>query len=633
MLSSSILRIQSLRRISPSIIINVNESRLILNKFSTYLHENNEENININLKSKLVNDFRTLHEIRVKGENALDFDPIIDFDSTPFAPVLKRVLKAEGFSAPTATQAQSWPIALAKRDVISVARTGSGKTCGFLLPAFHKLMLESDSEPLQNKPFVKDNSRNSRGKLPTTNNRLRLGRSPKVLVLAPTRELTVQIETEAQKYSRAAGLSALCLYGGTPKGPQIRQLRAGTDIIVATPGRCNDLAEMGLLDLSKISYLVLDEADRMLDMGFEPQIRQIVDQLQENRQSLFFTATWPREVQNLANDFVTNPIQINIGDSNGLNANKAITQNIIVLKPNEKMNKLVSLLEDMNQSEDKHPKFIPKSIIFVARKSDCDDLADSLADSGYAVDTLHGDMSQAMRTKAMDRFRRGQLRILVATDVAARGLDVKDIESVINYDFPVGGSGVEDYVHRIGRTARGDRTGVSYTFFTHGDRLRANELIGVMTRCDQIIPPELQAMAPKNGGGERKSNYGSRGGSGGGSRGGFQGGSNRNSTGRFGGNNDRSGGSGGYSRSKHFDNNSRGSFNKDNNNSYGVGFKESFSGSEGRSNVGGRGNRDEYKVRRNSSYSDNNSFSDFKQRDVYKGRESGRSSGRDRDEY
>jgi ATP-dependent RNA helicase DDX5/DBP2 len=610
-------RIQSLRRISSTsslIINNVNHSRLILNKFSTHLQENNEENINIeiDLKSKLINDFRTLHEIRVKGEDSADFDPIIDFESTPFAPSLKRVLKSEGFTEPTATQAQSWPIAFAKRDVISVARTGSGKTCGFLLPAFHKLMLESDSEPVERVPFVRENQR---GRRPTSNNRSRLGRSPKVLVLAPTRELTLQIESEAQKYSRATGLSALCLYGGTPKGPQIRQLRSGTDIIVATPGRCNDLAEMGLLDLSKISYLVLDEADRMLDMGFEPQIRQIIDQLQENRQSLFFTATWPREVQNLAKDFVTNPIQINIGDSNGLNANKAITQHVIVLRPNEKIKKLGSLLEDMNENEDKHPKFIPKSIIFVARKSDCDDLADILADSGYAVDTLHGDMSQAMRSKAMDRFRRGQLRILVATDVAARGLDVKDIETVINYDFPVGSSGVEDYVHRIGRTARGDRTGVSYTFITHNDRLRSSELINVMKRCDQIIPPELEAMVPRNGGGERKSNY-SRGG---GSRGGYQGG-NRNSGGRFGGF-DRGGGSGGYSRSKQFDNNSRGSGNS----SYGGGFKENFD--ENRRNSFGRGSNDDFNVRKNSN------FGEYRPRDAYKGRESGRSSGRDRDEY
>lgn len=212
--------------------------------------------------SSSADSFRNEHSIVLKGNLAQseEFEPMTDFESTPFLAQLKKVLLTEGFTQPTAIQAQSWPIILANRDVISVARTGSGKTCGFLLPAIHKLVVEKSSEV---KPKVSASSSSSQRK-PF----LRSGKSvavPGVLVLAPTRELSVQIESEALKYCRATGLKSVCLYGGASKNPQINQLQKGVDVVVATPGRCNDLLEMGELNLGEIKYLVLDEADRMYD--------------------------------------------------------------------------------------------------------------------------------------------------------------------------------------------------------------------------------------------------------------------------------------------------------------------------------------------------------------------------------
>lgn len=478
--------------------------------------------------------FRKEHQIVVKGENDGEYEPYFDYDNTPFAPVIKGIFDKLGYESPTPIQAQSWPIALDGRDIISVARTGSGKTCGFLMPAFHKLMSEA------RKPKVVATGANrDKGKIVQGEGGVRRyeakksrNRPPKILVLGPTRELVCQIEQEAQKYTRACGVWATSVYGGTPKGPQIRNLRMGMDLIIATPGRCNDLAEMGSLDLSGVEYLVLDEADRMLDMGFEPQIRQIIRQLPEDRQSLFFSATWPKEVRNLANEFLQTPVHVNIGDGDVLNANKAIKQHIMMVHPRDKEDELFNLLDKINPDETKDPQYVPKTIVFVSRKSDCDDIADMLRDEGFRVDTLHGDMSQFSRTKAMDRFKNGRLKVLVATDVAARGLDVKDIEAVINYDMPIGSNGVEDYVHRIGRTGRGNNDGLAYTFFTRKDSKLSRQLVGVLERAGQDVPPELlDMMGPDRRGG--------RGGGRGGRGGRYGGGGGR---GRYGGD----GGGGGY---------------------------------------------------------------------------------------
>ena len=223
-----------------------------------------------------------------------------------------------------------------------------------------------------------------------------------------------------------------------------------------------------------------------------------------------FTATWPREIQTIAQEFLRNPIEIKFGESNTLNANKAITQIVTVLKESEKTHELKKVLQMINPSG--IPDELPKTIIFVARKTACDNLANEMWNAGFQVDSLHGDKEQFQRTKVMDTFKKSQIRVLVATDVAARGLDVKDIAVVINFDFPSGGAGVDDYVHRIGRTARGSATGRAFTFFTAEDAKKASELIGVLSRAGQHIPEELKGFERQ---GQRSSIDKGRGGRGG----------------------------------------------------------------------------------------------------------------------
>ncbi|CAN0019776.1 unnamed protein product, partial [Choristocarpus tenellus] len=395
-------------------------------------------------------------------------------------------LSTAGYPGPTPTQAQSWPVALSGRDIISVARTGSGKTLGFLLPCFHKL-LESKKGAIS-----------------------RLGAGPSIVVLAPTRELACQIDEEATKFGKHAGIRSVAVYGGSPKYPQIKAIESGAQVVIATPGRLNDLLTMGKVRMSNVICLCLDEADRMLDMGFEPQIRTIIAEVPASRQTLFFTATWPREVQRLAREFVKDPVRINIGIVGKLNANKSITQHIQVIDERDKPDKLWELLGNLHQSppEAEHGK----TIIFTSKKRMCDQLAQDAWNRGFAVDSLHGDREQWERTQVMDWYRSGKVRLLVATDVAARGLDVKDIAIVINYDFPI--SGVEDYVHRIGRTARGEATGDAYTFFTQNNSKWASKLIGVLNGANQQVPDELRKM-DRGGGGGRSLGWGGRGGRGG----------------------------------------------------------------------------------------------------------------------
>mmetsp|Transcript_10378 Transcript_10378/g.15937 ORF Transcript_10378/g.15937 Transcript_10378/m.15937 type:complete len:598 (+) Transcript_10378:113-1906(+) len=412
-------------------------------------------------------------------------DPFFKFTDAPFAPNILRTFDQAGFTAPTCIQSQAWPIALRGDDMICIAKTGSGKTCGFLLPVFHQHVSSQ------------------------SNNRNGFRRFPVLLVLAPTRELAVQIMDETKKFGRPLGVSSLCCYGGAPKYPQIAQLQKGVDCIIATPGRINDLLEMKKADLSQVKYLVLDEADRMLDMGFEPQIRSVVAKIPPQRQTLLFSATWPKEIQRLAFDFLTDPIQVNVGEVGVLNANKDIQQNIHMISEDEKHDMLLKILKDLTggdnpQEDTQGGKQHPKVIVFTAKKISCHELANQLWDAGFAVDSLHGDRPQWERTKVMNAFKQGLLRMLIATDVAARGLDVKDVGVVINFDMPAGTNGVEDYVHRIGRTGRAGQKGVAHTFFTAKDRKCATQLVEVMKKAEQVIPPELQAMArPRFGGGGR----------------------------------------------------------------------------------------------------------------------------------
>ncbi|KAE8021522.1 hypothetical protein FH972_007406 [Carpinus fangiana] len=432
--------------------------------------------------------YRRRHEISVTGDNVPP--PFSSFESTGFPSEILREVHNAGFPSPTPIQAQSWPIALQSKDIVAIAKTGSGKTLGYLLPGFIHL------KRCRNDP--------------------KLG--PTVLVLSPTRELATQIQDEAVKFGQSSRISCTCLYGGAPKGPQLRDIDRGSDIVVATPGRLNDILEMRRISLHQVSYLVLDEADRMLDMGFEPQIRKIVKEVPPRRQTLMYTATWPKEVRKIAADLLVNPVQVNIGNVDELVANKSITQHVEVLAHMEKHRRLEQILRSQEPGS--------KIIIFCSTKKMCDQLARNLSRQ-FGAAAIHGDKSQGERDHVLSQFRTGRSPILVATDVAARGLDIKDIRVVVNYDFP---TGVEDYVHRIGRTGRAGATGLAYTFFGDQDAKYASDLVKVLEGANQRVPPEIRDMASRGGGMGRSRRWGS--GSGFGGRDGGRGG--RNDTGHGG---------------------------------------------------------------------------------------------------
>ncbi|KAK4845149.1 hypothetical protein QYF36_001571 [Acer negundo] len=410
--------------------------------------------------------YRRRHEITVIGDGVPQ--PFISFEASGFPSELLREVYSAGFSSPTPIQAQSWPIALQSRDIVAVAKTGSGKTLGYLIPGFLHL------KRCRNDPKM----------------------GPTVLVLSPTRELATQIQDEAVKFGKSSRLACTCLYGGAPKGPQLKDIDRGVDIVVATPGRLNDILEMRRISLNQVSYLVLDEADRMLDMGFEPQIRKIVNEVPARRQTLMYTATWPKEVRKIAADLLVNPVQVNIGNVDELAANKAITQYIEVLAPMEKHRRLEQILRSQEPGS--------KIIIFCSTKKMCDQLARNLTRQ-FGAAAIHGDKSQGERDHVLNQFRTGRSPVLVATDVAARGLDIKDIRVVVNYDFP---TGVEDYVHRIGRTGRAGASGLAYTFFGDQDTKYASELIKVLEGANQRVPPELRDMASRGGGMARPRRWG-----------------------------------------------------------------------------------------------------------------------------
>jgi ATP-dependent RNA helicase DBP3 len=278
------------------------------------------------------------------------------------------------------------------------------------------------------------------------------------------------------------GLQSACLYGGVPKPPQIQILGRGVEIVIGTPGRLLDLANDGFLSLEDITYLVLDEADRMLDMGFEPAIRALVEQIQSpRRQTLMFSATWPMEIRKMASEYLSNPIRVTIG-SQDLSANHNVTQIVEVIDPFRKDNRLQEILLQH------HNKQMNKILIFALYKKEAARLEFDLRRKGWKVQAIHGDMTQSARTQAMNGFRDGSCKLLVATDVAARGLDIDDVEFVINYTFPLT---IEDYVHRIGRTGRAGKKGTSYTFFTQHDKQHAAELVTILNEAKQTVPESM----------------------------------------------------------------------------------------------------------------------------------------------
>ncbi|XP_061416767.1 probable ATP-dependent RNA helicase DDX17 isoform X1 [Lethenteron reissneri] len=422
-----------------------------------------------------VDEYRRKKEITVKGQSCPK--PVFNFEEASFPSYVMDVIKQLNFKEPTPIQAQGWPLALSGQDMVGIAMTGSGKTLAYLLPAIVHI---------NHQPF------------------LERGDGPVVLVLAPTRELAQQVQQVAQDYGRLSRIKSTCVYGGAPKGPQLRDLERGVEICIATPGRLIDFLESGKTNLRRCTYLVLDEADRMLDMGFEPQIRTIVDQIRPDRQTLMWSATWPREVRQLAEDFLKSYIQINVG-SIELSANHNILQIVDVCMDSEKDSKLIRLMEEIMAEKEN------KTIIFVETKRRVDDLTRRMRRDGWPAMCIHGDKSQPERDWVLSEFRTGKAPILIATDVASRGLDVEDIKFVINYDYP---NSSEDYVHRIGRTARSTNKGTAYTFFTPSNLRQANDLVNVLREANQAINPKLLELAGGARGGKGRSRY--RGGGGGG---------------------------------------------------------------------------------------------------------------------
>ncbi|ORX54436.1 P-loop containing nucleoside triphosphate hydrolase protein [Hesseltinella vesiculosa] len=425
---------------------------------------------------------RASKEMTVSGSDVPK--PLKTFEEANFPAYVMNELNKLGFPAPTAIQSQGWPMALSGRDVVGIAETGSGKTLAYTLPA----ILHINAQPT-----------------------LSPGDGPIVLVLAPTRELAVQIQQECVKFGSSSRIKNTCLYGGAPKGRQIQSLQNGVEICIATPGRLIDMVDSGHTNLRRVTYLVLDEADRMLDMGFEPQIRKIVDQIRPDRQTLMWSATWPDSVQQMARSYLRDYIQVNVG-SLSLSANKNITQIVEVCEEHEKRGKLITHLERiMDEAPGER-----KTIIFTATKRKADDVTTYLRRDGFPALAIHGDKAQTERDWVLNQFRTGGHPIMVATDVASRGIDVKDVKFVINYDFP---ANVDDYPHRVGRTGRGGRKGTSVTFFTMDNARQARELVNILRQTDQAIDPRLEDMAAVGGrGGGRGRGRGGRGGFG---RGGF----------------------------------------------------------------------------------------------------------------
>ncbi|KAM9710838.1 DEAD-box helicase 3 X-linked a isoform 9-T9 [Menidia menidia] len=397
------------------------------------------------------------------------------------------------YTRPTPVQKYAIPIIKSKRDLMACAQTGSGKTAAFLLPVLSQIYTEGPGDALQAaKGSGQDNGRYGRRK-----------QYPLSLVLAPTRELALQIYDEARKVAYRSRVRPCVVYGGADIGQQIRELERGCHLLVATPGRLVDMMERGKIGLDYCNYLVLDEADRMLDMGFEPQIRRIVEQdtmpPKGIRQTMMFSATFPKEIQILARDFLEDYIFLAVGRVGSTSEN--ITQKVVWVEDTDKRSFLLDLLnatvipnevqENVTETPEK-PGKDSLTLVFVETKKGADALEDFLYREGYACTSIHGDRSQRDREEALHQFRSGRCPILVATAVAARGLDISNVKHVINFDLP---SDIEEYVHRIGRTGRVGNLGLATSFFNDKNSNITKDLLDILVEAKQEVPSWLESLA------------------------------------------------------------------------------------------------------------------------------------------
>jgi ATP-dependent RNA helicase DBP3 len=391
--------------------------------------------------------FHTENEMTISGNNCL-YRPVRSFNDVNFPEKIMQITK--GFQVPTPIQSQCWPILASGRDIIGIAETGSGKTLAFSIPGLIQIA-----------------DQKSRG--------------PRMLVVAPTRELAMQSADVIKEVGKHCGLTSTCIYGGVPKNVQRKALRDGVHVVVATVGRLKDLVEEKACDLSRVTFVVLDEADRMLDEGFEKDIRKIIGDTHKERQIAMFSATWPQSIQKLAHEFLNDPVKVTIG-SDDLAASQNVTQLVEVVDDRARDGKIHTLLQKYHSSRKN------LILIFVLYKKEADRVERMLQHRGWNCAAIHGDRNQYQRSEAVEKFKSGEIPLLIATDVAARGLDIRGVEYVINYSFPLT---IEDYVHRIGRTGRGGKKGTAHTFFTPNDKPRAGELVNLLRDSNQKIPEDL----------------------------------------------------------------------------------------------------------------------------------------------
>ncbi|PQE32032.1 hypothetical protein CJF32_00001612 [Rutstroemia sp. NJR-2017a WRK4] len=390
-------------------------------------------------------NFEKYDDIPVEASGHDVPEPVLTFSNPPLDDHLIRNIELAHYKVPTPVQKYSIPIVMGGRDLMACAQTGSGKTGGFLFPILSQAFINGPSATPANAAGSFGRTRKA---------------YPTSLILAPTRELVSQIYDESRKFAYRSWVRPCVVYGGADIGSQLRQIERGCDLLVATPGRLVDLIERGRISLQNIKYLVLDEADRMLDMGFEPQIRRIVEGEDmpgvQNRQTLMFSATFPRDIQMLARDFLKDYVFLSVGRVGSTSEN--ITQKVEYVEDVDKRSVLLDIL---------HTHGPGLTLIFVETKRMADSLSDFLINQNFPATSIHGDRTQRERERALEMFRNGRCPILVATAVAARGLDIPNVVHVVNYDLP---TDIDDYVHRIGRTGRAGNTGIATSFFNRGNR-------------------------------------------------------------------------------------------------------------------------------------------------------------------
>jgi ATP-dependent RNA helicase RhlE len=366
----------------------------------------------------------------------------VTFDTLGLRPEVLVAVRDAGYTHPTPIQLEAIPLALRGRDLIGLAQTGTGKTAAFTLPIIDRILAGP--------------------------------RRTRVLILTPTRELAVQVHESFVKYSKGSGLSVVAVYGGVGLDPQEKALRRGVDVVVATPGRLLDHLERGNVSFEHLEVLVLDEADRMLDMGFAPQINRVVAQVPPYRQTLLFSATMPPEVEALARKYLRKPIVVQVGRRS--EAASTVTHAVYPVPQTKKSALLIELL---NKPE------MDSVLVFTRTKHGADRVVRNLERAGVNAVAMHADKSQGQRTKALDDFKSGKVRVLVATDIAQRGLDISGISHVINYDVP---QQPEDYVHRIGRTGRAAASGDAYTFMSTDE-------IAMVRTIERIIAQQIPRIS------------------------------------------------------------------------------------------------------------------------------------------